>query len=66
MARRIMLGNRTEDMTNDLSPCHGDDPNTTLANIRQRLAVMCNGTMEISPREGGGTVVKVTIPEANP
>jgi two-component sensor histidine kinase len=39
-----------------------DDPSTTLANIRQRLQMMCDGALEIAPREGGGTVAKVTIP----
>ena len=35
---------------------------TALANIQQRLNMMCKGTLKITPREGGGTVVKVTIP----
>ena len=43
-----------------------DDPSTTLANIRQRLQMMCGGTLEIAPREGGGTVAKVTIPQSAP
>ena len=33
-----------------------------LANIRQRLEMMCGGKMTIHPRKGGGTVVTVTIP----
>ena len=37
-------------------------PHTTLTNIRQRLEMMCHGEMTITPREGGGTVVKVRIP----
>ena len=45
-----------------LDPTIADDPNTTLANIRQRLSMMCGGSMDIESREGGGTVVKVTIP----
>ena len=52
-----------EDNGPGFDPAADDDPHTTLANIRQRLAVMCDGTMEIAPREGGGTVVKVTIPQ---
>ena len=40
-----------------------NDPRATLANIRQRLEMMCGGTLEIAPREGGGAVVRVTIPE---
>ena len=39
-----------------------DEPHIALANIRQRLSVMCGGKLTIQPREGGGTVVKVTIP----
>ena len=38
---------------------------TALTNIRQRLDLMCRGTLEIDPRDGGGTVVKVTIPDRN-
>lgn len=33
-----------------------------LTNIRQRLEMMCGGKLSIRPREGGGTVVIVTIP----
>lgn len=33
-----------------------------LANIQQRLEMMCGGTLKILPREGGGTVVIVFIP----
>ncbi len=40
-----------------------NEPHIALKNIRERLKLMCNGTLEISPREGGGTSVKVTIPE---
>ncbi len=43
-------------------PAIADDPRTTLANVRQRLAAMCNGKLEFEPREGGGTVARVTIP----
>ena len=39
-----------------------DGPHIALANIRQRLEMMCGGSMTITPRQGGGTVVKVTIP----
>ncbi len=39
-----------------------DKPHTTLANIRRRLGIMCDGRLEIAPRKEGGTVVKVTIP----
>ena len=39
-----------------------DRPHIALANIRQRLELMCGGQMTILPREGGGTVVKLTVP----
>ena len=34
-----------------------------LQNVRERLAMLCGGTLEIGPREGGGTVVTVRIPQ---
>ena len=34
-----------------------------LKNIRERLEWMCKGKLEITSREGGGTVVTVTIPD---
>lgn len=40
-------------------------PHPTLENIRQRLDMMCGGKMEIMPKDGGGTTVKVTIPQAD-
>ena len=33
-----------------------------LANVRERLEIMCGGTLEMAPRPGGGTVVTVKIP----
>ena len=41
----------------------GSEPHLALTNIQQRLKMMCGGEMTIMPREGGGTVVKVTIPD---
>ena len=35
-----------------------------LDNIRQRLEMMCNGSLTITPKEGGGTVVTVMIPDS--
>ncbi len=43
-------------------PTDDDEPHIALNNIRQRLELMCGGTLEVAPREGGGTSVKVTIP----
>ena len=38
------------------------EPHIALINIRQRLEMMCGGSLTIAPNDGGGTVVKVTIP----
>ncbi len=47
----------------DFEPAEDDEPHIALKNIRQRLEMMCRGRMEITPRDGGGTVVQVTIPD---
>lgn len=41
------------------------ESHTALANIRQRLELMCGGNMEITSREAGGTIVRLTIPDCN-
>jgi len=41
-----------------------NEPHIALANIRQRLEMMCSGKVITMPREGGGTVIKVIIPDA--
>ena len=46
----------------DFEPADDSEPHIALNNIRQRLEMMCHGKMTITPREGGGTVVRVTIP----
>ena len=38
-------------------------PQSTLTNIRQRLEMMCGGSLTISPGEDGGTEVKLSIPD---
>ena len=38
------------------------EPHIALNNIRERLALLCNGTLSISPAEGGGTIVTIFIP----
>ena len=35
-----------------------------LGNVRERLAMMCGGTLEIAPRSSGGTVVTVFVPRS--
>ena len=51
-----------EDTGPGFDPSDVSKPQVTLNNIRQRLEMMCGGSMTITPREGGGTVVKLTIP----
>lgn len=43
-------------------PAEDDEPHIALRNIRQRLEMMCGGKLEILACEGGGTMVRVTIP----
>lgn len=45
-------------------PSDDNEPHIALKNITQRLKMMCKGTLEISSKDEGGTVVKVTIPIA--
>ena len=49
-----------EDNGSGFAPTDDQEPHIALANIRERLQ-MHGGTLTICPREGGGTVVKVTI-----
>ncbi|MBQ9436710.1 MAG: hypothetical protein IJU50_00065 [Lachnospiraceae bacterium] len=39
------------------------EPDNALTNIRQRLMMMCDGKLTVTPRSGGGTTVTVTIPD---
>ena len=51
-----------EDTGPGYAPTDGDAPHFALNNIRERLKTMCGGTLEIEPRETGGTIVTVFIP----
>ena len=42
-----------------------NDPHIALNNIKERLEMMCKGTLKISPRDGGGTSVKITLPKTD-
>ncbi|MBO4535056.1 MAG: histidine kinase [Clostridia bacterium] len=44
------------------APTDNNEPHIALSNIVGRLKLMCKGTLAISPRDSGGTSVKVTIP----
>ncbi|MDO4807136.1 MAG: histidine kinase [Coriobacteriales bacterium] len=52
-----------EDDGPGFDPAVADDPHSTLANIRQRLDMMGSGRLDIMSRDGGGTVVRLTIPK---
>ena len=53
-----------EDNGPGFDPDDESKPHTSLANIRQRLEMMCGGSLAIHPRDGGGTVVTITIPDS--
>ena len=44
-------------------PDEESDSSIAINNIRQRLEVMCDGSLNIRPGDGGGTVVTITIPD---
>ncbi len=46
-----------------VDPADDNEPHIALKNIRQRLALMCGGSLTIGPNDGGGTVVTLTIPD---
>lgn len=54
-----------EDDGPGFAPADDNEPHIALDNIRQRLALMCDGKLSITPRKGGGTSVKVTIPASD-
>jgi signal transduction histidine kinase len=51
-----------EDTGPGFAPADDEAPHIALANIQQRLEIMCGGKLTVMPREGGGTVVKITLP----
>jgi LytS/YehU family sensor histidine kinase len=53
-----------EDDGRGFDPAEGDRGGA-LENIRQRLALMCGGTLTIASSEGGGTSVTITIPDVD-
>lgn len=62
--REVPGGNRiiVEDNGCGFTDKKTGDPHIAINNIRERLKLMCNGTLEITPREGGGTTVSIFIP----
>ena len=59
--------NGSEITVEDTGPGFGandnNEPHIALANITERLGMMCKGTLTISERENGGTKVTVYIPD---
>ena len=53
-----------EDNGPGFDPSDETKPHTTLTNIKQRLEMMCGGSLTIQPRDGSGTVVTVTISDS--
>jgi signal transduction histidine kinase len=51
-----------EDTGPGFAPADDHEPHIALANIRERLEMMCDGTLEITSRETGGTKVTIRIP----
>lgn len=54
----VVDNGRGFDLTDD------SEPRIALKNIQQRLEMMCGGSISITPRDGGGTVVSMTIPDS--
>ena len=54
-----------EDNGPGFKPADDKEPHIALANIRERLSLMCGGTMEVTTLETGGTRVTIRIPICN-
>ena len=54
-----------EDTGPGFAPVDDHEPHIALANIRERLEMMCGGTLEITSREMGGTRVTIRVPLKN-
>lgn len=48
------------------APADDNEPHIALGNIRERLELMCGGTLDIRSGNEGGTVVTITIPDRKP
>ena len=65
--RTIKTDNSTklivENTGSEFSERENNDPHIALENLIERLNIMCNATLTIEPKEGGGTIVTVEIPD---
>ncbi len=64
--RTSKTDSENEIIVEDSGPGFGEaddkEPHIALENIRERLSLMCGGTLEITSRETGGTRVTIRIP----
>jgi LytS/YehU family sensor histidine kinase len=51
-----------EDTGPGFDPAAEETPHSALDNIRQRLDLLCGGTLTIAPRDAGGTKVTIFLP----
>ena len=51
-----------EDTGPGFDPAAEETPHSALDNIRQRLDLLCGGTLTIAPRDAGGTQVTIFLP----
>ena len=52
-----------EDTGPGFSDADDEEPHIALANIRERLSMMCRGSLVIAPRREGGTQVTIRLPK---
>ena len=55
-----------EDNGRGFDPSDKSKPHPAIDNIESRLKQQCGGSLTVSPREGGGTKVKISIPLIDP
>jgi len=48
----------------DFEPANDNEPHIGIENTRQRLEMMCGGTLTVTPRDGGGAVVTIFVPRS--
>lgn len=67
MTREVKAGYEiiVEDTGPGFAPADDQTPHIALANIRERLEMMCGGSVEIASRETGGTRVTLRVPLKN-
>ena len=54
-----------EDTGMGLTDVDNGEPHIALDNVKERLKLFVGGTLSISPREGGGTIVTIFIPNSH-